>query len=63
MGGVLTAAATVAAAVGAVAAYRYIDGRRKDFGEMVRRVRDGECSGKVIDCEQDPETGVYRPRR
>lgn len=63
MGGVLTAAATIAAAVGAVAAYRYIDRRRQDFGDMLRRVGDREKNGKVIDCERDPETGVYRPRR
>ncbi len=63
MGGVLTAAATIAAAVGAVAAYRYIDRRRQDFTDILRRVGDREQRGKVIDCEQDPETGVYRPRR
>ena len=62
MGGVLTAAATIAAAVGAAAAYRYIDRRRKGFGDVLRRVRDGEKSGKIIDAERDPETGVYRPR-
>ena len=46
MGGVLTAAATIAAAVGAAAAYRYIDRRRKDFGDVMRRVRDGEKKRK-----------------
>ena len=63
MGGVLTAAATIAAAVGAAAAYRYLDRRRKDAGEMWRRVRDKDHGGTVIDCERDPETGVYKPRQ
>ncbi len=62
MSGVLTAAATIAAAVGAAAAIRFIDRRRRDLGDVIRRVNDREDS-QVIECERDPETGVYRPRR
>lgn len=61
MGGVLTLAATVAAAVGAVAAYRYIDRRQREFSDILRGRRKGG-EGDIIEYEQDPETGVYRPR-
>ncbi len=63
MSGVLTLAATVAAAAGAVAAYRFIDRRQQQFGDMLQRARGQKKPSKIIDCERDPETGVYRQRR
>jgi len=61
MGGVLTLAATAAAAVGAVAAYRYIEKRQRAFSDFLRGdQKSGDST--VIDYERDPETGVYRPR-
>ncbi len=63
MSGVLTLAATVAAAAGAVAAYRFIDRRQRQFGDMLQRAGGGKKPSRIIDCERDPETGVYRPRR
>ena len=63
MSGVLTLAATVAAAAGAVAAYRFMEKRGRNVSDMLRNFRDGaEEKSAVIDYEQDPETGVYRPR-
>ena len=63
MSGVLTLAATVAAAAGAVAAYRFIDRRQRQFGDMLQRASGKKKPSKIIECERDPETGVYRPRR
>ncbi len=63
MSGVLTLAATVAAAAVAVAAYRFIDRRHKQFGDMLQRAGVRKKPSKIIDCERDPETGIYRPRR
>ena len=63
MGSVLTLAATVAAAAGAVAAYRFIDRRRGGLGDFLRGGRGRpENEDAVIDYEKDPETGVFRPR-
>jgi predicted nucleic-acid-binding protein len=64
MGGVLTIAATVAAAAGAVAAFRFIERRRQDLSDLLDSAK-GDKSGdaKTVDYERDPETGVYRPRR
>ncbi len=63
MSGVLTLAASVAAAAGAVAAYRFFDRRQKQFGEALERAGVRKKKSKIIECERDPETGVYRPRR
>ncbi len=63
MGGVLTLAATVAAAAGAVAAYRFIDSRRKDIADFLSSAARSDADDvKIVDYERDPETGVYRPR-
>lgn len=65
MGAVTTLAATVAAAVGAVAFYRYAERRtrplRDAFSEM-RKTARGEKPGAIIDYERDPESGVYKPK-
>lgn len=64
MSGVLTLAATIAAAAGAVAAYRFVDRKQREFSDMLKDVRRGGAGkdgGTVIDYERD-EDGVYRPR-
>ncbi|MEM8771946.1 MAG: hypothetical protein AAGD92_09895 [Pseudomonadota bacterium] len=65
MGGVLTLAATVAAAAGAVAAYRFIERRQREVTDFVRSAKArarGEQPETVIDYERDPATGVFKPR-
>jgi len=62
MSGVLTLAASVAAAAGAVAAYRFVEKRRKQVGDALERAGVRRRQSKIIECERDPETGVYRPR-
>lgn len=65
MSAVTTLAATVAAAVGAVALYRYAERRtrplRDAFSEM-RKTANNRKQSPVIDYEQDPESGVYKPK-
>lgn len=63
MSAVATLAATVVAAAGAVAIYRYVDKKTREFSDAVKSVRDGASSeGRVIDYERDPSSGVYRPK-
>ena len=65
MGAVTTLAVTVAAAVGGVALYRFVDRRSRAFREIFSeaRTRAGARRGeKVIDYERDPESGVYKPK-
>lgn len=65
MGAVTTLVATVAAAAGAVALYRYVDNKSRAFRESLNEVRErarAERSGRVIDYERDPASGVYRPK-
>lgn len=65
MSAVTTLAATVAAAVGAVALYRYAERRTRPLRDAIsemRKAAKGEKPGAVIDYERDPESGVYKPR-
>lgn len=64
MGAVTTLVATVAAAAGAVVAYRFIDNKRREFREIFTdgKKRGDNGSATVIDYERDPESGVYRPK-
>lgn len=65
MGAVTTLVATVAAAAGAVALYRYVDNKSRAFRQSLNEVRQrarSERGGHVIDYERDPESGVYRPK-
>lgn len=62
MGAVTTLAVTLAAAVGAVSVYRFIERQKRDFGEIFSG-RGAKADGeKVIDYERDPESGVYRQK-
>jgi len=65
MGAVTTLVATVAVAAGAIAFYRFIDRRSRALKDVISdaKVRaGGRRSGKIIDYERDPESGVYKPR-
>ena len=65
MGAVTTLAATVAAAAGAVALYRFAERRTRSMRstiEEMRRTASGERAGKVIDYERDPASGVFKPK-
>lgn len=65
MSAVATVAATIVAAAGAVAVYRYMDKKTRAFRDAVRDVHDrarGEAEGRVLDYERDPSSGVYRPK-
>ena len=65
MSAVTTLAVTVAAAVGVVAFVRYADKRTKPLRDSIRNFQSGarsEQAGAVIDYEQDPESGVFKPR-
>lgn len=65
MSAVTTLVATVAVAAGAVALYRFAEKRtrplRSAIDEMRRTARDG-AAGAVIDYEQDPDSGVFKPK-
>jgi len=65
MGAVTTLVATVAAAAGAVALYRFIDKQSRDFRAVLSEAkkRAAEQRAKiVIDYERDPVSGVYKPK-
>lgn len=65
MSAVATLVATVAAAAGAVALYRYIDGKSRAFRDALDDVRKharAERQGEVIDYERDPASGVFKPK-
>ena len=65
MGAVTTLVATVAAAAGAVALYRYIDNQTREFRDVLsdaKKRASAKRPGKVIDYERDPVSGVYKPR-
>lgn len=65
MGAVSTLAVTVAAAMGAVALYRFVD---RKAGELKRAIDDakdaakGEPRAVTIDYERDPQSGVFKPK-
>ena len=65
MSGVATLAATIAAAAGAVAVYRYIEKRkgawRRIFNDPSRKASSGP-KRQIIDFERDPESGVFKPK-
>lgn len=65
MSAVATLAATVVAAAGAVAIYRYVDKKSRAFRDAVRDAHSrarGEEEGRVLDYERDPSSGIYRPK-
>lgn len=65
MGAVATLAATIAATAGAVALYRFVDGKRREFREILKEAQKAGGGGEkapVIDYERDPASGVYRPK-
>ena len=65
MSAVATLAATVVTAVGAVALYRFAERRsrpiRAALSEMRKTARSTD-KGAVIEYEQDPESGVFKPK-
>jgi peptidoglycan/LPS O-acetylase OafA/YrhL len=65
MSAVTTLAATVVATVGALALYRYAERRSRPLREAIsemRRTARRAKSTAVIDYEQDPESGVFKPK-
>ncbi len=65
MSAVTTLAVTAAAAVGAVALFKYVDRRSRPLRAAISELRKsarGDAKGAVIDYEQDPESGVYKPK-
>ena len=65
MGAVTTLIATVAVTAGAVAAFRYVDKKRRDIQDILNtHRRDGHnTKSTVIDYERDPESGVFKPKQ
>jgi len=61
MGAVTTLVATVAAAAGAVALYRFVDRQARDLKDVLRG-NAKRTSDTIIDYERDPESGVYKPK-
>lgn len=64
MSAVTTLVATVAAAAGAVALFRVAERRTRPLRKAIDEMRKSASSktGEVIDYEQDPESGVFRPK-
>lgn len=64
MSAVTTLVATVAAAAGAVALYRFAERRTRPLRDTIDELRaaKSKSSGAVIDYERDPESGVYKPK-
>jgi hypothetical protein len=60
MAEVTTVVAGLAAAIGAVAAYRFAKKRAAAFRKVLRGARRGGNEEPVIDFERDPDTGVFR---
>jgi hypothetical protein len=51
---------------GAIALYRFGARKAADLRRAIGELKAGAASGEagaVLDFEQDPETGVFRPRR
>lgn len=61
MGAVTTLVATVAAAAGAVAFYRFVDRQARGLKESLRD-KAGSEKKIVLDYERDPDSGVYRQK-
>ena len=63
MGAVTTLAVTVAAAVGMVSLYRFVERHKRDIEEILSGEKDQKNPGdQVIDYERDPESGVFKPK-
>ncbi len=64
MGAVTTLLATVAAAAGAVAVYRYADRKAQEMRDAFKSAqrRAGAASTTVLDYERDPASGVFKPK-
>lgn len=65
MSAVATLVATVAAAAGAVALYRVAERRSRPLRSAIAELRKSSRTsgaGAVLDYEQDPESGVFRPK-
>ncbi len=65
MSAVATLAVTVAAAAGAVAFYRFAERRTRPLRKVIGEIRKSQrpsSTGAIIDYEQDPESGVYKPK-
>lgn len=64
MSAVTTVVATVAAAAGAVALFKFAERRTRPLRQAIREVKKSaaKSSGAVIDYEQDPDSGVFRPK-
>ncbi|GJL91011.1 hypothetical protein [Hyphococcus sp.] len=65
MSAVTTLAVTVAAAAGAVALLRFAERRTRPLRDAIDEMRKAgqrSNSGTVLDYEQDPESGVFKPK-
>lgn len=64
MSAVTTVVATVAAAAGAVALFKFAERRTRPLRRAIDEVRKSAAKtpGAVIDYEQDPNSGVFRPK-
>jgi len=65
MSAVATLATAIAAAAGGVMAYRFIQNRQRILKNVINDIRNERTSAKkarVIDYEQDPASGVYKPK-
>lgn len=69
MSAVTTLAASIAAAAGAVAMYRFVNRRTRPLRDAIAELRrqqsaarDGGAAADVLDYERDPASGVYRQK-
>lgn len=65
MSAVTTLAVTVAAAAGAVALYKFAERRTRPLRAAIDELRHAarrENPGAVIEYEQDPVSGVFKPK-
>lgn len=70
MSAVTTLAASIAAAAGAVAVYRFVNRRTRPLRDAIAELRrqqsaarsGGGAAADVLDYERDPASGVYRQK-
>lgn len=65
MSAVATLGVTVAAAAAAVALYKFAERRTRPLRAAIDELRNSarrDNAGAVIDYEQDPESGVFKPK-
>lgn len=65
MSAVTTLAVTIAAAAGAVALCRYAEKRTRPLRaaiDEIRKTARAKGSDAVLDYEQDPDSGVFKPK-